>query len=519
LSPNSEGSTLPDTGSTPVAEALGVSKRFGMTTALADVSMAVQPGSVHALVGRNGAGKSTLVSLLTGLAAPDAGSIEFGGAPAPALSDRGGWRAKVACVYQRLTVIPSLSVAENLFLNRQPTSRSLPTRSLPTRGLVNWAAVRREAQELLATWELDVDVRRPAGELGVEQRQLLEIARALSYGSRFIILDEPTAQLDGQAIDRLFHRMRGLRDQGVTFLFISHHLNEVYEVCDTVTVLRDARHIVTAPVDELPDAALVAAMTGDATALIAPPEDRPPIRTGSPALRVSGLSLDEAFADVSFEVAPGEIIGLAGTTGSGKMAVAECVTGLRTASSGVIEAGGTVVRGGVPAALAAGVGFVPQDRHKEGFVPGLSIEENITMTVPHRLGRYGFLSARRRTELALKAIADLTVVAQGPAQPVSALSGGNQQKVVMARALADEPAVLVLMQPTAGVDVRAKETLLGAAREAAARGAGVLIVSDDLDDLRPADRVLVLFKGALALETPRGWSDHDLIAAMEGVST
>ena len=488
----------------------GVSKRFGMTVALSEVSLAVRPGSVHALVGRNGAGKSTLVSVLTGLQAPDAGTVEFGGVPAPPLGDRAAWRRQVACVYQKPTIIPSLSVAENLFLNRQHARG----------GLIGWGSVRRSAEELLATWEVDVDVRRPAGDLTVEQRQLVEIARALSYGSRFIILDEPTAQLDAQAIDRLFTRMRALREQGVTFLFISHHLDEVYEVCDTVTVLRDARHILTAPVAELPNTELVAAMTGEATALIAPPADRPPPdREATPALRVTGLGLPPFFDRLSFEVAPGEIVGLAGSTGSGKMAVGECLTGMRAAATGRVEVAGRTPRpGSVPAALAAGVGFVPQDRHREGFVPGLSIAENATMTVPHRLGRFGFLSAARRTELATQAIADLTVVAAGPDQPVAALSGGNQQKVVMARALADDPSLLILMQPTAGVDVKAKETLLGVARQAARGGAGVLIVSDDLDDLRPADRVLVLFKGSVTLETPRGWSDHDLIAAMEGVS-
>lgn len=495
----------------PVVAADGVSKRFGMTVALDAVSLAVRPGSVHALVGRNGAGKSTLVSVLTGLQAPDAGSVKFGGAAAPPPADRAAWRRQVACVYQKPTIIPSLSVAENLFLNRQDTRA----------GLIGWAGVRRRAEEVLAAWEVEVDVRRPAGEIGIEQRQLVEIARALSYGSRFIILDEPTAQLDARAIDRLFTRMRGLREQGVTFLFISHHLDEVYEVCDTVTVMRDARHIVTAPVAELPNTELVAAMTGEATALIAPPADRPPPdREATPALRVTGLSLPGAFSDVSFAVAPGEIVGLAGSTGSGKMAVGECLVGMRTAVAGQVEVGGRRPRpGSVPAAISAGVGFVPQDRHRSGFVPGLSIAENATMTVPHRLGRFGFLSPARRTELATRAIADLTVVTAGPDQQVGALSGGNQQKVVMARALADRPSVLVLMQPTAGVDVKAKETLLGAAQQAARGGAGVLIISDDLDDLRPADRVLVLFKGTMTLETPRGWHDHDLIAAMEGVSS
>jgi simple sugar transport system ATP-binding protein len=494
----------------PVAAAHGVTKRFGVTVALDDVSLAVRPGEIHALVGRNGAGKSTLVSLLTGLLAPDDGEVTFGDDPAPPISDREAWRRRVACVYQKSTVIPSLSVAENVFLNRQDSRR----------GLIAWTSVRRRARELLQGWDVDVDVEQPAEKLTVEQRQLVEIARALSHGSRFIILDEPTAQLDGQAIERLFERMRVLRDQGVTFLFISHHLEEVYEVCDTVTVLRDARHVVTAPVTELSETDLVAAMTGEATGLITASSDRTaPQDTAVPALQVSELGLPGLYHDVSFEVRRGEIVGLAGAGGSGKMAVAESVVGLRRPITGTVEIAGNRPRpGSVPAALAAGVGFVPQDRHRQGLVPALSIAENVTMTIPDRLGRYGFIGPRRRAAVGAQAIDDLTIKASGPEQPVSALSGGNQQKVVMARALAGEPTALVLLQPTAGVDVKAKETLLAAAEDAARRGAGVLIVSDDLDDLRQCDRVVVMFKGSVAEERPSGWRDHDLIAAMEGIS-
>jgi simple sugar transport system ATP-binding protein len=491
----------------PVAAAHAISKRFGVTVALDDVSLEVAGGQVHALVGRNGAGKSTLVSVLTGLVAPDSGTVEFGGEPAPPMADREAWRSRVACVYQKSTVIPSLSVAENLFLNRQGS------------GLISWGALRRRARDLLETWEVDVDVRAPAERLGVEQRQLVEIARALSHGSRFIVLDEPTAQLDGNAIERLFARMRSLRESGVTFLFISHHLDEVYEVCDTVTVLRDARHIVTSTVAELDKTALVAAMTGEATGLISPDTERPaPPGTGTPALQISGLGLPGAFEDVSLTVAPGEVVGLAGSGGSGKMAVGEVIVGLRRPAEGTVEIGGVRPRpGSVPAALRAGVGFVPQDRHREGLVPELSIAENATMTVPERLGRFGFIGSRRRDRLGAESIERLAIKASGPGQPVAALSGGNQQKVVMARALAGDPTALVLLQPTAGVDVRAKETLLGVASAAAARGAGVLVVSDDLDDLRPCDRVIVLFKGEIVTETPRGWHDHELIAAMEGI--
>ncbi|MCO5973910.1 sugar ABC transporter ATP-binding protein [Actinoallomurus soli] len=494
-------------GVRPVAAAHRISKRFGVTVALDDVSLAVDDGDIHALVGRNGAGKSTLVSILTGLVPPDSGTVEFGGEPAPPLADREAWRQRVACVYQKLTVIPSLSVAENLFLNRQG------------RGLISWGSLRRRARELLDAWEVDVDVRAPAERLTVEQRQLVEIARALSHGSRFIILDEPTAQLDGQAIERLFARMRSLRESGVTFLFISHHLDEVYEVCDTVTVMRDARHIVTSPVAELGKEALVTAMTGEATGLIALGAARSaPAGGAAPVLTVTGLGVPGVFEDVSLTVAPGEIVGLAGAGGSGKMAVGESIVGLRRAARGTVEIGGTTPRpGSVPAALRAGLGFVPQDRHREGLVPGLSIAENTTLTVPERLGRFGFVGPRRRDELGAKAIGDLDIKAAGPDQPVSALSGGNQQKVVMARALAGDPKVLVLMQPTAGVDVKAKETLLGTASAAATGGAGVLVISDDLDDLRPCDRVIVLFKGAVVAEMPTGWADHELIAAMEGI--
>src|SRR5262245_59554745 len=214
---------------TYAVEAAAVTKRFGPTVALDDAGIAIEPGETHALVGRNGAGKSTLVAVLTGLLRPDAGSVRFGGEPAPALGDRDGWRQRVACVYQKSTIIPTLSVAENLFLNRQAG-----------RGPIRWGALRRRAGALLDEYGVSVDPAAMAGDLGVEARQLVEIARALSHGSRFIILDEPTARLDGAAIDRLFGRMRSLSQAGVTMLFISHHLKEIFEVCDTVTVFRDA---------------------------------------------------------------------------------------------------------------------------------------------------------------------------------------------------------------------------------------------------------------------------------------
>ncbi|NNN30777.1 sugar ABC transporter ATP-binding protein [Streptomyces sp. S3(2020)] len=492
----------------PVVEATGITKRYGPTVALDDARLTVRPGETHALVGRNGAGKSTLVSVLTGLQTPDAGTVTFGGMPAPRVADRDAWRERVACVYQKSTIIPTLTVAENLFLNRHGRGRA---------GLIGWSALRRRATELLTTWSVDVDPQTPAAELSVEQRQFVEIARALSFGARFIVLDEPTAQLDAAAISRLFDRIRDLQRQGVTFLFISHHLQEVYEICDTVTVFRDARHILTAPVADLPRTELVAAMTGEAAADRAGERASSVDTSGAPALSVTGLA-GETYADVTFRVRAGEIVGLAGAAGSGRTEIAETVVGLRAAATGGVEIAGRRPRpGSVPAALAAGAGFVPQDRHHEGFVPDMSIADNGTLSVPGRLGRHGFISAGRRDRLAREMIANLAIKTPGPELPVSGLSGGNQQKVVMARALADHPRLLVLINPTAGVDVRSKEFLLGKVEETAGSGTGVLIASDELDDLRMCDRVLVMFQGRVTTEINRGWHDHDLVAAMEGV--
>ncbi|MFB9239454.1 sugar ABC transporter ATP-binding protein [Plantactinospora siamensis] len=491
----------------PVVEAVGVSKRFGSTLALDRVDLLVRPGETHALVGRNGAGKSTLVGILTGLLAADAGCVAFAGAPAPPLGDRDGWRRRVACVYQRSTIIPSLTVAENLFLNRQARGAGR---------LISWSRVRREAERLLRAWSLDVDVRQPAAALTVEQRQIVEIARALSFGARFIILDEPTAQLDAAGIGRLFARIRDLRAQGVTFLFISHHLQEVYEICDRVTVLRDARHIRTAPVAQLDRPALVAAMTGADVTL---PEagHRPPPRDAPVLLSVRDLTT-RSGATLTVQARGGEVVGLAGGGGSGKVEVAEAIVGLARPAAGAVSVAGRALRpGSVPDALAAGIGLVPQDRHREGLVPSLSIGENVTMTVPDRVGRYGFISPARRDALARAAIADLAVKASGPRAPVADLSGGNQQKVVMARALANDPKALVLITPTAGVDVRSKQTLLGVVDEVRRRGSTVVVVSDELDDLRICDRVLVMFAGRVVAELARGWRDNDLVAAMEGV--
>ncbi|MFJ9870662.1 sugar ABC transporter ATP-binding protein [Streptomyces sp. NPDC101165] len=493
--------------SAPLVEAEGIVKRYGPTVALADGRLTVHPGESHALVGRNGAGKSTLVNVLTGLQAPDEGTVRFDGEPAPALADRDAWRRKVACVYQKPTVVPELTVAENLFINRQPLQR----------GFISWRRLRQAAADLLATWDVHVDPEARTADLRVEDRQMVEIARALSFGARFIVLDEPTAQLDNREIERLFSRMRALQDSGVTFLFISHHLQEVYEVCRTVTVLRDARWITTAPVAELPRAALVEAMAGETVAERAATV-RDTVADDAPvALEAHGLS-SESYRDIDLTVRHGEVVGLAGSSGSGKIELAESLTGLHTPTGGTARLDGRRLPfGDVRAALGAGVGCVPRDRHEQGLVTGMSIGDNATLSVLGRLGRYGFVGTRRRRAVATDLIERLDIHAEGPDQPVSDLSGGNAQKVVMARALASDPRLLVLINPTAGVDVKSKESLLARMDSAREDGTAVLVVSDELDDLRRCDRVLVLFHGRIVAEHPAGWHDHELIASIEGV--
>lgn len=494
--------------STPLVEARGIVKRYGPTTALADGRLTVLPGESHALVGRNGAGKSTLVTLLTGLQAPDEGTVRFDGESAPALSDRNAWRRKVACVYQKPTVVPELTVAENLFINRQPSRR----------GLISWRLLRTHAAELLATWDVHVDPEARTADLKVEDRQMVEIARALSFGARFIVLDEPTAQLDNREIERLFTRMRALQDSGVTFLFISHHLQEVYEVCQTVTVLRDARWITTAPVAELPRRALVEAMAGETVAERADRAAHDDVPADAPVvLDVQGLT-SPAYEHIDLTVRRGEVVGLAGISGSGKTELAETLAGLRKPSGGSARLDGEPLPfGDVRASLTAGVGCVPRDRHGQGLVFGMTIGDNATMSVLSRLGRLGFVGTDRRRGLASELIDRLDIHAEGPDQPVSDLSGGNAQKVVMARALASDPRLLVLINPTAGVDVKSKESLLARVDSAREDGTAVLVVSDELDDLRRCDRVLVLFHGRVVAEHPAGWRDHELIASIEGV--
>jgi simple sugar transport system ATP-binding protein len=496
-----------------VAETIKVSKRFGASQALSDVSIVIQAGESRALVGRNGAGKSTLVAMLTGIIPPDSGSIRLGGEDAPAIGERQTWRDRVACVYQKSTLIPDLTVAENLFLNSQPTTLG---------NWISWSQLRHQAESVLADWGLDVDVAVEAGTLSVEKRHIVEIARALRQGSRFIILDEPTAELEGREVARLFERIVHLRQSGVTFLYISHYLEEIYEICHSVTVLRDGQVVANAPLAEMPKERIVSAMVGDAVRS-AGSRGRArgcadPAQDAATCLEVRSLGFDGLVSDVSFKVSAGECVGLTGLAGSGNELIGDAIAGLVRPSVGEILVGGrTLAPGRVSAAQRMGIGYVPRDRRARGIIPQLSVAENITMTIIKRLGIAGFISSAERDRQTGRLVQSLEIVTSSAEQPISELSGGNQQKAVFGRALAPFPKLLILVHPTQGVDIASKDALFAITDRARAAGTAVLVVSDDLDELVVCSRVLVLFKGRLLAEFGAEWKDDELVAAIEGL--
>ena len=490
------------------AEAWHITKNYGSNPVLRDVSIAIPPGDARALVGRNGAGKSTLVGVLTGLVVPEAGTVAFAGETAPTLRTGGAWRRRVACVYQKSTLVPTLSVAENLFINARSDGGAW----------IDWKRLRQEAQAVADEWELGVDVDTEAFRLRVEQRQIVEIARALVQGARFIILDEPTAALETREIERLFERITRLKNDGVTLLYISHHLQEIYDICETVTVMRDGRVVAEAPLEAMPKQAVVAAMIGEELTTPARRRTAAGSESGPPALAVDALTLEGVFENITLSVARGECLGLAGLGGSGKEEVGDVIAGLLRPTRGAVRVAGATIRFcDVARAQADGVSYVPRDRRRRGILPQLSVAENLTVTIPRRLGFAGFIRPGLRDRRAERIARSLSIVASSIEQPVGELSGGNQQKVVMGRALASNPTVLVLVYPTQGVDVASKEALFDIVATAQAAGTGVLLISDEIDELSVCDRVAVIVKGQLVKEFGSAWTERDLIASIEGV--
>jgi simple sugar transport system ATP-binding protein len=526
----------------PVVEAAGISKRFGSTQALRDVDLALAPGRCLGLVGRNGAGKSTLVSVLSGIYSADSGRVSFSGEPAPALGDVGGWRRRIATVHQHSMVVPALTVAENVFLGRQPGQG----------GLVDWRQMQDQARALMREWGFPIDVRLPCSRLTVEQRQIVEIARVIASGTRCLLLDEPTAALERDATARLFDRVRQLTDSGVAVLYISHHLEEVFEICQDVAVIRDGEMVLTAATAAVTKEQLVAAMVGPA-AMAGSPAAGPPaasLATASSPLtssletssqgtsaivagvtgatarltveHVSAASLRGSLRDISLEIAPGERVGVTGLLSGGVSTLARVVAGAQAYESGRVLVDGRALTPGRPdLALLAGVGYIPEDRQAEGFVPLLGVAENATMTIVDRLaGRVGWLRPQARARAAGPLTRRLSVVSAGLAQPVGELSGGNQQKVTVARALVRQPRLIVALTPTRGVDVAAKTLLLDELAEVTSEsGASLLLATDELSDLVICDRVIVLVRGERFAEFTEAPFDREaLIAATEGLA-
>jgi simple sugar transport system ATP-binding protein len=532
----------------PVVDAAGIRKHFGSTQALRGVDLTLYPGRCLGLVGRNGAGKSTLVSILSGSYPPDAGQISFYGAPAPTLADIDAWRSRIATVHQHSMVIPQLTVAENVFLGRQPGRG----------GFVDWKSMREQARELLLEWGFASDVSRLCANLTVEQRQIVEIARALAAGTRCLLLDEPTAALEREAAARLFARIRQLVDSGVAVLYISHHLEEVFEICQDVAVIRDGVLVLTAPTATTSKEQLVTAMVGPAATRPAadptaadpaaasplagqPSTTKPPAerklaelrlaaraRPGPPDTpprlvieQVSAQSAGGSLRDVSLQIGPGERVGVTGLLSAGVATLARVIAGAESYERGrVLLDGREVVAGRRDLALIAGIGYIPEDRQAEGFVPDLGVAENATMTIMDWLaGRLGWLSPRARATAAAPLARRLSIVSAGLAQPVGELSGGNQQKVTVARAIVRRPRLIVAITPTRGVDVASKSLLLQELAEITAESdAGLLLATDELSDLVICDRVIVLVRGERFTEFTRPPFDREaLISATEGL--
>ena len=499
--------------SPPLVQVSGIEKRFGSTRALRGVDLSLEAGRCLGLVGRNGAGKSTLVSILSGLVAADGGTVSFDGRPAPQVGDVTQWRDLIATVFQHSMVIPDLTVAENVFLG--DSSR-----------FVGWREMRARTREIMAEWGYAIDADAFCRDLSVEELQIVEIARALARGARCVLLDEPTAALERDAVRRLFERVRRLVDGGVAVLYISHHLEEVFEICQDVAVLRDGELVLSAPVADLDREELVAAMIGTAPVAEEPAARAVPVdRAAEPVLTVQGLTAASArgrLSGVSLAVAPGEVVGVTGLLSAGVATLGRVVAGADPYQGGTVAVRGRTVRSGRrDLAQRAGVGYVPEDRLAEGFVAHLGVAENTTMTITDRLSeRFGLLRPGRRAAAAEPLTAALSLVSSGPGQPVGELSGGNQQKVTVARTLAHDPGVVVAITPTRGVDVASKALLLRALADVArTTGAGVLLCSDELSDLVLCDRVVVLVRGEVFAEFTEPPFDRDqLIVATEGLA-
>jgi len=476
-----------------------IEKRFQGVHALAKASLEVEPAEIMALVGQNGAGKSTMIKVLTGANARDGGVIEFDGRPVAFRSPQEAQRGGVSTIFQEVNLVPFRSVTENIFLAREHYRF----------GLLDWQRMNKEAAELLHRFAVDIEVRRPLMDFSTAIQQMVAIARAVSFKAKLVIMDEPTSSLDEREVAVLFDVMRQLRREGVAVIFVSHRLDELFEVCDRVTIMRDGRTAMTSRMADIDKLRLVSAMLGrdlesvrksGATGFTAAATG-----AGAEILAAEGLRIGRRVRDARVEVRAGEIVGLAGLLGSGRTETARAIFGADPPDAGVIRLHGQIVQLKTPAdAIALGVGYCSEDRKADGIVPDMSVRENLTLAILPRLVAMGVVDENKQRAIVDKFMKRLAIKASSPEQKIRELSGGNQQKVLLARWLCADPKLLILDEPTRGIDVGAKAEIQSLIRELADQGLGVLMISSELEEIvEGADRVFVLSDGVTVADLPR----------------
>lgn len=472
-------------------EARGLKKAYLGVQALQGVDFAVAAGEIRALLGKNGAGKSTLVNILCGAESPDAGTLAIAGRPVEVFAPGHANARGVATVHQELSLVPELSVAENILLGRWRAYRRW--------GLVDPAALHRQAARVLADFGVEIDPAAKVRSLSIAQQQLVEIARGLSFNPRLLILDEPTSSLPASEVEMLLQALRRLSARGVAVIYVSHRMDEIPRIAHSVTVLRDGRHIDTLPIADAPTAEIVSRMTGLASGISAQAQRRQPARSpGRVALKVSGLATATKLKGVSFELREGEIVGLAGLLGAGRTELMRAIYGLDPIAAGRVEIFGEAPADRSPRAMIRrGVGLAPENRKKEGLVLDMSISKNLVLSAIGKVVQRGLLSRRRERLLAQRATERMSIKLASLSDPVRVLSGGNQQKVVLGRCVNADVRVFLLDEPTRGVDIDAKRQIYALLEDLAAQGTAVLVASSEMEELMQCCDRLLLMKGGV----------------------
>jgi rhamnose transport system ATP-binding protein len=485
----------------PVLSLEHARKSFGAVRALEDGEIDLFGGEVHGLVGENGAGKSTLVKILAGVHRPDAGRLIVDGEEAIFDNAKQSQSTGIAIIFQEPTLFPDLSVAENIFIGVQPLKRFRR---------IDGRRMRREAAAVFQQLGVRLDLDRIARGLSIADQQLVEIAKALTTNARVIVMDEPTAALTSTEVDRLFGIVETLRARGNAVLFVSHRLEEIFAICQRVTVMRDGRHVLTKPIEELTIQSVIRAMVGRDMEALFP---KVPAEPGRVVLKVDRLTREGVFTDVSFEVRSGEVVALAGLVGAGRTEVARAVFGIDRWDAGSVEVDGRRLPPGSPtAAMAAGIGLVPEDRRQQGLVMDFSIERNIALASLDSVRRAGLIPHGAERRFARDWALRLQLKYGKLTNPVWTLSGGNQQKAVLAKWLARKPSLLIVDEPTRGIDVGTKAEVHRLLSELAAQGVAVLMISSELPEvLGMADRIIVLFEGRVMREFTRAEADEDAL--------